>query len=59
MNDNKKRKGGAERDRGKNNKLLMLSGKKWVKLDSYFYKSNLNTLETDAENILGNNYFII
>lgn len=59
MNDNKKRKGGAERDREKNKKLLILSGQKCVKLDSYFCKSNLNTLKTDAENIPGNNYFFI
>lgn len=53
MNDNKKRKGGAERDREKNKKL-MLSGKKCVKLDLYFCKNNLNTA-LDAENISGHN----
>ncbi|XP_025194264.1 uncharacterized protein LOC112593893 [Melanaphis sacchari] len=55
MSDNKKRKGGAEREREKSKKLLMLSGKQCMKLDSYFGKRNPVTLSTDSENISDHN----
>jgi hypothetical protein len=40
MNEKKKKKSGAERNREKDKKFLILSGKKCMKLDSYFCKSN-------------------
>lgn len=55
MSDNKKRKGGAEREREKSKKLLMLSGKQCMKLDSYFGKRNPVTLSMDSENISDHN----
>jgi len=55
MSDNKKRKGGAERERDKSKKILMLSEKQYMKLDSYYCKRNVPKLLTDTENIFGHN----
>jgi len=52
---NKKRKGGAERDREKNKKLLAQSAKKCNQLDSFFLKGTPTKLtgSKDSQLLVG------